>query len=327
MNLIIPMAGIGSRLFPLTKTCPKPLLPVAGKPMICHILDKILASGLKIDKVGFITGTMEEQIHAFMDQHYSLESFFFRQEELLGPADAVYKARDLLDGETLVVFADTIFDLDFSVIQREASADGFIWVYPVDDPSRFGVVVEKDSWITELVEKPDTYISNLAQVGIYYFREGQKLRSAIETMIEQGIKRKNEYYLPPAFDLMLKDGLGLKAPRVTGWYDCGTVDALLDTNRVLLDQSKGNKTSHPGCIIREPVFIGEGAKLKNSILGPHLSIDAGVTIENSIVSQSIISKEAIIKDTVLEHSLVGEKAQVASVSSRLVVGDYSQTTT
>jgi len=320
MNVIIPTAGLGTRLRPHTHTRPKPLVPVAGKAVLGHLLDKLQV--LPIEDVVFITGYLGTQIEEYVRKNYDFKTHFVEQTELKGQAHAIALARGMVSGPTLILFVDTIFEANLEVL-NQTDADGVIYVSQVDDPSRFGVVLLEDGIITRLVEKPNTPISNLAVIGAYYVRDVEKLFAAVDTLIERNIQTKGEFYLADALQLMIDDGARFVAETATVWEDCGTAPALLRTNRYLLEQNNGDVVQRTGAIIVPPVFIGENVEISNSIVGPYVSVADNSVIVDSIVRNSIINQSARIQSSTLEGSLIGDGARVEGEFQRLNVGDSS----
>lgn len=320
MNVIIPTAGLGTRLRPHTHTRPKPLVPVAGKAVIGHLLDKLKV--LPLDDVVFITGYLGTQIEEYVRKNYNFKSHFVEQTELKGQAHAIALAREMVSGPTLILFVDTIFEANLNVL-NQTDADGVIYVSEVEDPSRFGVALLEDGIITKLVEKPSTPVSNLALIGAYYVREVKELFAAIDVLIEQNIQTKGEFYLADALQLMISNGTRFSAETATMWEDCGTAPALLRTNRYLLQHETGNVEQRDGAIIVPPVFIGDNVEIRNSIIGPYVSVADHSVIVDSIVRDSIINQGASIQSSTLEGSLIGEGAHIKGEFQHLNVGDSS----
>lgn len=320
MNIIIPTAGLGSRLRPHTHTKPKPLVTVAGKAVLGHLLDKLRV--LNIDEMVFITGYLGQQIEEYVTQNYDFKTRFIEQTELKGQAHAIALAQGMVKGPTLILFVDTIFEADLSVL-NQIDTDGVIYVSPVDDPSRFGVVLLEQGIITKLVEKPSAPVSNLAVIGAYYVRDVDSLFEAINQLIERDIQTKGEFYLADALQLMIDDGARFTAQTATVWEDCGTAPALLRTNRYLLEQNHTEVEQRSGAIIVPPVFIGSNVEISNSIVGPYVSIADDSVIVDSIVRNSIINQGAIIQASNLEGSLIGDRARIEGDFQRLNVGDSS----
>jgi glucose-1-phosphate thymidylyltransferase len=321
MKVIIPTAGLGSRLRPHTYSKPKPLVSVAGKPVLGHILDTL--SQIEIEELIFITGYLGEQIEQYVRKNLDIPARFIEQTELKGQAHAIYLAREVVSGPTLILYVDTIFEADLSKL-TQTDVDGVIYVKEVEDPRRFGVTFIENGYITKLIEKPDSNISNLAMIGLYYVRDAQQLMRAIETMMERNIQTKGEYYLTDAFQIMLDEGARFTAETVEVWEDCGTKDTVLQTNRYLLDHGRAHGRDIPGSIVRPPVYIHETATVTNAIVGPYVSIAAGAVVRDSILTDSIINEDAVIESTMLQHSLVGNNAVVRGDANELNVGDASE---
>ncbi len=318
MRVIIPLAGLGTRLRPHTHTKPKPLLQVAGKTILDHVLDRL--QGLHIEEVVFIVGHLGEQIREHVEAHYDFPASYVRQTELKGQAHALYLARDHLVGDVFIVFVDTIFEADLGFLEDLVS-DGVIFVKQVEDPSRFGVVTVEKGFITGFVEKPDEPVSNLAIVGLYYIKNSSLLLECIESVLRGEIKTKGEYYLADALQLMVDQGARLEPGTVEVWADCGKPKALLATNRYLLDKSGGEHEEIEGSVIIAPVYIAPSASISRSVIGPHVSIAEGATIDRSVVSDSIIDAGARVDRAVLRESLVGSGAFVRGQSCKMDIGD------
>ena len=321
MKVIIPLAGFGTRLRPHTYTRPKPLVSVAGKPVLGHILDKLV--GLDIDEVIFIVGYLGDQIRDYVKVNYDFRSSYIEQEEMKGQAHAIHLAKDRLSGPLLIIFVDTIFETDVSVLDREPS-DGIIFVKAVKDPRRFGVVITEHGFITQLVEKPETPVSNLAVIGLYYIKDAQRLLACIAQLIERDVKTKGEFFLADALQLMIHGGAKLVARPVQVWEDCGKPETVLHTNRYLLDHGGAQEIETDNSVLIAPVYIERTAVIKDSVVGPHVSIAGGATITRSIIRDSIIDERAHIENANLSQSLIGREAHVHSTSQRLNVGDSSQ---
>ena len=318
---IIPVAGEGTRLRPQTYTTPKALLPVAGKPILGHILDEVLRLGIR--KVALVIGHHGEQIVEFAESHYdTCEIAAVRQSEQLGLGHAVYLTRELAEGDLLlIVYGDTVFEADLSRAM-EVGADGVIGVRKVDDPRRFGVVELDGNRIVRLVEKPDEFVSDIAIAGINLIQNSGLLFSSLERLIKDGIKTRGEYQLTDGFNKMVSDGAHLETFCVERWFDCGTPDTLLETNRYLLDRLQPPPPSD-GAILKPPVFVSESAIVKNSILGPYVSVGERAKITDALIRNSIIGDRAEVTGCFLEESLVGKNAVVKSGPRRVNVGESS----
>ncbi len=320
MKVVIPLAGLGTRLRPQTYTRPKPLVNLAGKPLLGHILDRL--TPLPIEEVIFITGYLGNQIEEYVRSAYTLPARYVEQTEQLGQAHAIQLTAEWLHGPTFVVFADTIFETDVRKL-TQVKSDGLLYVHEVEDPRRFGVAVMDGPHISRLVEKPRSFVSNLATVGLYYFREGHELVSAVNELIERGQQTAGEYYIADAIQIMIDRGAKLETEPIEVWLDCGTPQALLDTNRYLLSANSQPGHEFPGSTIIPPVCIVGDAKVENSILGPNVSLDSGAVVKGSIVRDSILGKDCQIESATLTGSIIGHSATVRGGYSALNVGDCS----
>ena len=321
MKVIIPLAGRGTRLRPHTHTKPKPLVTVAGKPVLGHVLDML--DGLAIEEIIFIVGYLGEQIEAYVSEHYDFPARYIEQKELKGQAHAIGLAREHVDGPVLIIFVDTIADADLSLPDR-VDADGVIYVKEVDDPRRFGVVtLDERGYIRRFVEKPEEPVSNLAVIGMYYLRDSELMFACIDELIRRNIQTKGEYFLADALQLMVDRGARLIASTVEVWEDCGTPEAVLHTNRYLLERGKGNDGPFQAenTVIIPPVYIHPSAQIRNSVIGPYVTVAAGCQIEESIIRDSIIDEGSIITACMLAQSLIGKEAFVKGRYRRLNVGD------
>lgn len=320
MKVIILTAGLGTRLRPHTFSKPKPLVNVAGKPMLAHILDSL--PPLVIDELVFVTGYLGHQIEEFVKTQYNYPTRFLVQNELRGQAHAIHLAREVVSGPTLIVFGDGIFTADLSTLNRPTE-EGVIFVQEVEDPRRFGVAVVEDGTITKLVEKPDTPVSNLAVIGVYFVPEAERLLAAIDHIMEHGLQTKGEFYLADALQVMINNGERFVPQQVEVWKDCGTPAALLDTNRYLLEHGRSYVGNMTRSIVVPPVYISESAHIENSVIGPYVSVAAGATIRDSRITNSIINAGAHIQTVTLEKSLIGADAYVDGSFQSLNVGDAS----
>ena len=325
MKVILPVAGKGTRLRPHTHTKAKSLVSVAGKTVLEHIIERLQA--IDVEEYIFIIDENGQQISDFMALKFpGLKCSYYVQHDRLGPAHAValgspsVKAGD----DLLVVFNDTIFVTDLAQIDALCnSADGLIYSKEVEDYQRFGVNVLEGDFIVDMVEKPDTPISRLAQVGLYYLKDGAAFIAAIEATIAAGETVKGEYYLPSVFMRMIADGQKFKAPEIDAWLDCGKPETLLETNRFLLNGRHHIHGDVQDSVLIEPVHVESGAVVKNSIIGPNVSIAAGSVIENSVISESIINKNNIVKSLILDQSLLGDSVNLIGSPRRMNIGDHS----
>ncbi|MFQ5943203.1 MAG: sugar phosphate nucleotidyltransferase [Anaerolineales bacterium] len=324
MNLILPMAGLGTRLRPHTWSKPKPLVPVGGKTVLGHFLDP-LVSLPELNEVVLIIGYLGDQVRDYMREQYpELRVRYVVQEELSGQSHAIWLAREGLDGPALIGFVDTLIETEFSVSGTEAA----IWVREVDDPRRFGVV-ESDPGgrVRRLIEKPEDPPSNLAVVGFYYLEQVERLIEAIEQQMEQGSKLKGEYFLADAINVLLDDGLSMKAIQVGAWNDCGTAGAILSTNRYLLDHGRDNTETAlagNGVIIEPPVYLDSTASVSRCVIGPHVSIGPGCELERSSIRNSILDADTEVRDSSLANSLIGRNCTILNTEGSLNIGDASE---
>ena len=321
MQAIIPMAGSGTRLRPLTYSKPKALLRVGSKPIISHIVDMLISLGC--DDLILIVSREGENIPRFVQDRYpgiGIETII--QEERLGLGHAVNLAADAVhDDELIVMYGDTIIDGDLSHM-RSLEGDGVIAVKTVQDPRRFGVVELSNGIISKFEEKPAIPKSNLAIVGFNYFKKPRILFECLNQIIAKNIRTRDEFQITDAFDLMLKQGLIFKPLVVEGWYDCGTPESLLETNRFMLEKG-GYMRKLPDSIIIPPVFIPDNAEVTHSIIGPHVSIGDNAIIQYSLISDSIIGSNARVVRASLVGSLIGDHAEIIERPRRLSLGDNS----
>lgn len=327
MKIVIPTAGYGTRLRPHTWSKPKPLVTVAGKPVLGHVLDTFTELS-DIDEVTFIVGYLGEQIKEYVSSAYpNLPSRYIEQKELIGQSHAIWLAREGLEGPMLMMFVDTIIELDLSVIERD-DFDALGWVKEVPDPRRFGVAdVSEDRWVRQLVEKPQDMKNNLAIVGFYYFRRAEDLIAAIVEQMERKTQLKGEYYLVDAINIMLEKGLRMRVQPIEEWHDCGKPDTLLETNRYLLESGRDNSaeaSQRKDIVAIPPVFIDPTAEIERSVIGPHVSVGPECVIKNSMLQNSIVDANSEITDTSLSDSLIGREARVVGSHRSLNVGDSSE---
>jgi glucose-1-phosphate thymidylyltransferase len=325
VKVIIPLAGKGTRLRPHTHITPKPMLKVAGKPVMQYILEDLRRLG--VEEIVYITGHLKDKVEEYARSEFKdIPSVFIEQKVQDGTAGAVALAREHVDQPVLIIFVDTIFDADLSIVKR-TDADGIIWVKEVEDYKRFGVVVtDADGNMTQIVEKPDTPISKRANIGLYYIKNWKLLYEGIDWVLEQP-KNKGEYYLTDAFQYMIDRGAKIKVIDVEGWYDAGKIDTLLDTNRVMLEKGSARKPaqlSGDGNRFVEPVYIEDGVKISNSTLGPNVSVGAGTVIEHSQLRDTIIGVKARIAKSTLTNSLIGDEVVVEGVRGEVTIADHSE---
>ena len=317
---VIPAAGSGTRLLPLTQTTPKPLLAVAGQPILGHILDRVAAA--RPDKVVLVVGpgAAGDRLRAYAASRADLPIECVLQAEPLGLGHAVFQAREAADGAPLlIVLGDTIVEAPLDRLAGES----WIGVCRVDDPRRFGVVEVADGKITALVEKPDHPKSNWAVVGIYAIRNSERLFACLDAVAKSGVRTKNEIQLTDALQRLLTEGEELRPFEVKGWYDCGNVEALLDANQALLE-NRAVPEGRPGVVIVPPVALDARADVSDSVVGPYASIGPGTSIRRSVIRHSIVNAGARVEDANLDHSVAGEDAIVHGTSRRSNVADLSE---
>ncbi len=323
MKVVIPMAGYGKRLRPHTFARPKPLINVAGSPMIKHLLDSL--EGLDIDEYIFIVGYLGDQIQEYITSNFGFKATFVTQDELIGQAHAIYLAREHLDGPAIILFADTLFRADLTPI-REARNDAVIFVKEVDDPRRFGVVVVNDEGrITNFIEKPDSTDNKNAVIGLYYIKDSARLIRAIETQMARKQMTKGEFYLADAFQIMIEDGADFRPAPVDVWLDCGKPETVRATSRWLLEHGFDNsaQVQRDSITIIPPVYIHPDARVEHAIIGPYATISAGCHVSFSIIRDSILDVGAQVVNSLLDDSLIGRDARVIGRYNKLNVGDSS----
>ncbi|MFD1467325.1 sugar phosphate nucleotidyltransferase [Hymenobacter caeli] len=333
MKIIVPMAGMGKRMRPHTLTVPKPLVPIAGKPIVQRLVEDIAkVCGEPVDEVAFIIGrfgaAVEKQL-AGIAESVGAKCTIVYQDEPLGTAHAILCAKESLTGPLVVAFADTLFKADFTL---DSSVPGTIWVQQVDDPRPFGVVkLNEQGQITDFVEKPQEFVSDLAIIGIYYFQDGEYLRRELQYLLDNNIKDKGEFQLTNALENMKNQGTVFVPGKVTEWLDCGNKDATVFTNQRYLEylKERGETLVAASAVITnsvliEPVYVGEHAIITNSVVGPHVSLGDHANVRDSRLSNSIVQTSASLLNTVITNSMVGNFATVAGTPDDLSLGDYNQ---
>jgi glucose-1-phosphate thymidylyltransferase len=320
MHAIIPVAGVGSRLRPHTYTLPKVLLNVAGKPILGHILDKLLEEG--VTSATIIVGYMSDKVEEYVRANYSFDVEFVEQHTREGLGHAIYLANDALQGgPVLIILGDTIFDVDLKpVLTGEHSSLG---VKYVDDPRRFGVVEMKGGYVSHLVEKPEVPPTNLAIVGLYFIKNPRLLSESLTELVNRDQRTRGEYQLTDALQMMIEAGEKFTTFNVDGWFDCGKPETLLATNRHLLEQ-RALERKIPGVVINPPVHISPSAQITDSIIGPHATIADGAVVSNSIIRDSIVGDTAIVDQVILNESIIGNEAHVRGSSRRINIGANSE---
>ncbi|RLD47710.1 MAG: nucleotidyltransferase [Bacteroidetes bacterium] len=328
MKLIIPMAGMGKRMRPHTLTIPKPLIPIAGIPIVQRLAEEITkVSKSKIDEIGFIIGDFGKDVEEKLlkiAENLGAKGIIYYQKEALGTGHAIYCAEPSLKGKIIVAFADTLFKADFNLDEDTSSV---IWTKQVDNPEAFGVVKkDENGYITDFIEKPETFVSDEAIIGIYYFKEGERLEKELKYLIDNDIRGNNEYQLTDALENMKNKNINFKSATVTEWLDCGNKDATVYTNQRILHH-QGNKISETVeqnySVIIQPCFIDAGAIINNSVVGPYVSVGKNTLIKNSVISNSIIQNNCSITEAVFSNSMIGNHVVINKPKDDLSIGDYN----
>ncbi|MDD4148571.1 MAG: sugar phosphate nucleotidyltransferase [Bacteroidales bacterium] len=331
MNIIIPMAGMGTRMRPHTLTVPKPLIELAGKAIVHRLVEGI--AGVceeKINEIAFVIGDFGKEVEnqlVEIAKSVGAKGKIYYQKEALGTAHAVWCAAPALKGKTVVAFADTLFYADFKI---DAGVDSIIWVKKVENPESYGVVkTNADGFIDEFIEKPKEFVSDLAIIGIYYFNDGDKLRVELNNIIDNNIRKSGEYQLTTALENLRLKGFKFVPGAVDEWLDCGNKDITVETHQRVLARTKGaasvaKSTLITNSVINEPCYIGENVEIENSVIGPFVSIGDKSFIADSIIQNSIIQKETTIKDALLSDSMIGSHVVFKGKKTDLSIGDYNQ---
>ncbi len=323
MQVIIPLAGKGTRLRPHTHLVPKPMLKVAGRPVMDWVMDRL--KGLDVTELIFITGHLKEQVEDFARARYKIPSRFIEQKVQDGTAGAVNLARPYVKGPVLIIFVDTVFEADLTLINR-TDADGIIWAKEVEDYQRFGVVVtDARGYMTRIVEKPSTPISKLANIGLYYIRSVDSLWQGIEHVLGNPAN-KGEWYLTDAFQWMIEHKKRILTAEVGGWYDCGKLDTLLETNEILLRKGAARRVDFPGVTLHDPVYIEDGVTIERSEIGPNVSLESGTRVSDSRLRNTIVGRDAKLNGVQLEGSLLGNGVVVEGFRGSTTLGDHSEVT-
>lgn len=323
MKVVIPMAGYGKRLRPLTYSRPKPLINIAGQPMIKHVIDSL--QGVDIDEYIFIVGYLGDQIEEYITANCNVKASFVTQHEMLGQAHAIHLAREFLQGPTIVLFADTLFEADLSPI-KHTDADALVYVKEVKDPRRFGVVeLNGKGQVTRFIEKPESTENKQAVIGLYYMRDAADLLRAIDAQMARQHMTKGEFFIADAFQIMIDEGAVFRTQVVDIWHDCGKPETVLETNRYLLANGCDNsaEVKQNNVTIIPPVNIHAEATFEHAIIGPHATVAAGCHVSYSIVRDTIIDTGATVQNALLDQSLIGRDARVVGQYSILNVGDES----
>lgn len=324
------MAGMGKRMRPHTLTIPKPLIPIAGKPIVHRLVEDIAkVCDSKVEEIAFVTGhfgaDVEEKLLKIAEGVGAKGSIHY-QDEPLGTAHAVYCAAEALSGNVVVAFADTLFKADFTL---DSSREGIIWVQKIEDPSQYGVVkLDSAGSITDFVEKPKEFVSDLAIIGIYYFKDGNALKNELKYLIDNKIMVKGEYQLTDALENLKKKGTKFMPGQVSEWLDCGNKNETVKTNSRYLEYLKDTKLISDSSqivdsVIIPPVYIGEEVKINNSVVGPHVSIGNNTEISGSVIKKSIVQENSSINNAVFSNSMVGNFVTINRKADDLSVGDYN----
>jgi len=323
MQVIIPLAGKGTRLRPHTHLVPKPLLKVAGRPVMDWVMDRL--EGLDIEELIFITGHLKEQVEAYARKRYRYPSRYVEQKVQDGTAGAVNLARPFVHGPVLIIFVDTVFEADLTLVNR-LDADGIIWAKEVEDYQRFGVVVtDAKGFMTRIIEKPKDPVSKLANIGLYYIRAVDSLWQGIDHVLAAPMNQ-GEYYLTDAFQWMIEHGKRIFTAEVGGWYDCGKLDTLLETNEILLRKGAARRREFPGVTIRDPVYIEDGVSVERSIIGPNVSLETGTRVADSTIANAIIGRDSTLRCVHLDGALIGNSVAVEGLGGSVTLGDHSEVT-
>jgi len=326
MKVIIPLAGKGTRLRPHTHITPKPMLKIAGKPVIDYVMEDLQRLG-DVEQVIYITGHLKDKVEAYARAKYPFDAVFIEQKVQDGTAGAVALAREHVDQPVFIIFVDTIFDADLSVVKR-TDADGIIWVKTVEDYQRFGVVVSDAAGnMTKIVEKPKEPVSKRANIGLYYIKNWKLLYEGIDWTLKQP-KNKGEYYLTDAFQYMIDHGARIQVIDVEGWYDAGEQGTLLETNASMLRRGRARKPAQvpAGVTIVDPVYVEDGVILAESTIGPNVSIGAGSRVERSALRDAIVGSDSVVTNSTLAQSMIGDGARVDGVRGSVNVSDHSVVT-
>lgn len=334
MNVIVPMAGRGSRLRPHTLTVPKPLVPVGGKPIVHRLVEDIArVCAEKIDEIAFVVGEfgseVEQELLAVAEKLGAKGSIHY-QHQPLGTAHAVLCAADKLTGPVVVAFADTLFKADFKISSED---EGILWVKQIEDPSAFGVIkMNEHGEIIDFVEKPKEFVSDLAMIGIYYFRDGERLHKELQYLIDNAVIKSGEYQLPDALRRLTESGVVFKPGTVSEWLDCGNKEVTVHTNQRVLEfdhaaglPMKDESATCVDSVIIQPCFIGKNVKIHASVIGPHVSIGANSVVENSIIRNTNIQQNTQISNAIIADSMLGSNVVYSGRSKDLSLGDFSTT--
>ena len=332
MNIVIPMAGMGKRMRPHTLTIPKPLIPLAGKPIVQRLCEDIVkVTGEKVEEIAFIVGHFgkeNEERLLNIAKTLGAEGKIYYQEEPLGTAHAIHCAKEALHGKVTVAFADTLFDAHFVL---DTAQEGIIWTHCVEDPSVFGVVRKDEKGvITGFVEKPQTFVSNEAIIGIYYFKDGDCLRRELQYLLDNHVVKSGEYQLTDALENMMKKGTHFVTGSVAEWLDCGNKNATVYTHQRVLELKKDKEKlvsdtlQTKNSVIIPPCYIGKDVQIENSIIGPHVSLGDGCRVNRSIITDSVVQNKTILSDAHISHSMIGSEVKYKGKPQEVSLGDYNE---
>jgi glucose-1-phosphate thymidylyltransferase len=318
MKVILPLAGLGTRMRPHTWSKPKPLISIAGKPVLGHVLDML--APLDVDEVIFIVGWLGGQVQEYVEANYSFKTRYVVQEELKGQAHAIYLAKEYISGPSLIIFVDTIFEANLDDLAGRGM-DALLFTQEVEDPRRFGVAVQENGQVVRLIEKPSGFEHRDAVVGVYYIREGAELISAIDHLLAHDLRTRGEFYLADAFQVMIDRGARIACEPVGAWEDCGQPDAVLHTQRYLMDRGHTQEIPVSDSVLIPPVHVAASARIENAVVGPYVTVGEGATIRDAVVRDSIIEAGATVQGLCVERTLVGRRAQIKAAPRVLNVGD------
>jgi glucose-1-phosphate thymidylyltransferase len=323
VQVIIPLAGKGTRVRPHTHTVPKPLIKVAGRPVMDWVMDRL--EGLDVEELIFITGHLKEQVEAYARKRYPIPSRFIEQKVQDGTAGAIHLAEPHVRGPVMIIFVDTVFDADLSIVKGSAD-DGIIWAKEVEDYQRFGVVVQDArGYMTRIIEKPREPVSKLANIGLYYVRTVDQMWKGIAHVLAAP-QNKGEWFLTDAFQWMIERGARIKTAEVAGWYDCGTVETTLETNRILLEKQRarghGGTGARAGVV--EPCYIEDGVVIERSTVGPYASIEAGTVVRDSTLTNAIVGRDCRLERVRLDGAMLGDAVVVEGLRGSASLGSNSE---
>lgn len=333
MKIIVPMAGRGSRLRPHTLTTAKPLIPIVGKPIVQRLVEDIVSicGDEQVEEIAFVIGDFGDEVEKQLidvAEGLGAKGSIYYQDKPLGTAHAILCAAPSMDGELVVAFADTLFKADFKL---DHDADGVIWVKQVENPKAFGVVqLADDGTINNFVEKPDDFVSDLAIIGIYHFKDGANLRNELQYLIDNDIKDKGEYQLTNALDNMKNKGLKFRPGTVDAWMDCGNKDVTIETNSRMLgyladtDQLRGKNITIENSTVIEPCYLGDNVVIRDSTVGPNVSLGSGTIVEDATLTECLVQTDTTVKNINLKNSMLGNHAEIDGNWTSVSLGDYSK---